>query len=152
MPLNSGSPIIGRLFKDGLGFLSSTCGLPVAESIGSRSQTTTPQIPAPHLLTRTLASPACVSQMPVTSPPAWACAPGTASSAVNSAMMKPNRQAMEFSAKAGVHSNKSNFGNAVKKVMRGSLAPARQANRQGRGKAEHDHRRADQGEQGPGRG
>ena len=29
------------------------------------SQTTTPQIPPPHLLTRTLASPAWVSQMPV---------------------------------------------------------------------------------------
>ena len=61
-------PIIGRCRNAGLGFLSSTCGLPVAGLVGSRSQTTTPQIPAPHLLTRTLASPACVSQMPDGSP------------------------------------------------------------------------------------
>ena len=69
MPLNSGRPIIGRLASAGLGFLSSTAGLPVAGSIGSLSQTTTPQMPPPHLLTRTLASPACVSQIPLTSPP-----------------------------------------------------------------------------------
>ena len=52
MPENSGSPIIGRVCSAGLGFLSSTCGLPVEGSIGSRSQTMTPQIPPPHLLTR----------------------------------------------------------------------------------------------------
>src|ERR1700738_567830 len=55
--------------------------------------------PSPHLLTRTWAPPAWVSQMPVASPPAWACAPGAASSAVSMAMMKPNRQAMEISPK-----------------------------------------------------
>src|ERR1700756_3775602 len=61
---NSGSPIIGRLASAGFGFLLSVAGLPVAESIGSRSQTITPQMPPPHLLTRTLASPCWVSQTP----------------------------------------------------------------------------------------
>ena len=42
--MNSGSPIIGRLASAGLGFLSSTWGFPVAGSIGSFSQTMTPQI------------------------------------------------------------------------------------------------------------
>src|SRR5262249_35659035 len=73
-PRNSGSPIIGRLASAGLGFLSSTAGLPVATSIGSRSQTITPQIPLPHLLTFTLASPACVSQTPDGSPSGCASA------------------------------------------------------------------------------
>ena len=72
MPVNSGRPIIGRLASAGLGFLSSTAGFPVAGSIGLLSQTMTPQMPPPHLLTRTLASPAWVSQIPLTSPPACA--------------------------------------------------------------------------------
>ena len=68
MPLNSGRPIIGRFFRAGLGFLSSTCGLPVAGSTGSFNPTITPQMPPPHLLTFTRASPAWVSQTPVGSP------------------------------------------------------------------------------------
>ena len=76
MPVNSGSPIIGRLASAGFGFLSSTAGFPVAGSIGSFSQTITPQIPPPHLLTLTLASPAWVSQIPVGSPSACAKAGG----------------------------------------------------------------------------
>ena len=55
MPINSGSPIIGRLASAGFGFLSSTAGLPVAGSIGSLSQTMTPQMPPPHLLNLHLA-------------------------------------------------------------------------------------------------
>jgi hypothetical protein len=94
MPLNSASPIIGRFLKVGLGFLSSTWGLAVAGSMGSFSQMMTPQIPPPHLLTRTLASPACVSQMPVTSPPVCAFAGGAPNSAVKIVMMKPNLRAM----------------------------------------------------------
>ena len=81
MPVNSGSPIIGRLASAGFGFLSSTAGFPVAGSIGSFSQTITPQIPPPHLLTLTLASPAWVSQTPVGSPSACAKAAGAANSA-----------------------------------------------------------------------
>src|ERR1700726_2304771 len=96
MSLNSGSPIIGRLASEGLGFLSSTWGLPVAGLIGSLSQTTTPQIPPLHRLTRTLASPACVSQTPLTSPPACASAPGRPYNAAKAAITKPNLKAMEF--------------------------------------------------------
>ena len=96
MPLNSGSPIIGRLASAGLGFLSSTCGLPVAGLIGSRSQTTTPQMPPPHLLTRTRASPAWVSQMPAGSLRFCALAAGAASNAAIIAITKPNLQAMIF--------------------------------------------------------
>src|SRR5437868_549715 len=71
MPVNSASPIIGRLASTGFEFLSSTSGFPVVGLIGSLSQTITPQIPPPHLLTFTLASPAWVSQIPVGSPAAW---------------------------------------------------------------------------------
>src|ERR1700726_419880 len=81
MPLNSGSPITGRFARDRFGFLSSTAGFPVAGSIGVRSQTTTPQIPGPHLLTRTFASPACVSQIPAGPPTAWAFAGAAANNA-----------------------------------------------------------------------
>jgi hypothetical protein len=95
MPLNSGSPIIGRLAKLGLGFLSSTWGFPVAGLIGSRSQTTTPQMPPPHLLTRTLASPAWVSQVPLGSA-LWAFAGAAPSTAVNTAMIKPNLQKLNL--------------------------------------------------------
>jgi len=63
--------------------------------MGSLSQTTTPQIPPPHLPTRTLASPACVSQMPLTSPSACALAVGAASNAAMIVTMKPNLQAIE---------------------------------------------------------
>src|ERR1700712_3463431 len=96
MPLNNGSPTIGRFFKAGFGFLSSPCGLPVDGSIGSRSETTTPQIPPPHLLTRTLASPAWVSQMPLGSRPC-AFAGGTAINVVKIAMIKENLQAIDGS-------------------------------------------------------
>jgi hypothetical protein len=68
MPENSGNPIIGRLASAGFGFLLSVAGLPVAESMGSRSQTMTPQIPPPHFVTLTRASPAYVSQTPDGSP------------------------------------------------------------------------------------
>src|SRR4030081_3018741 len=88
MSWNSGSPIIGRVAKAGLGFLSSTIGFPFAGLIGSLNQTTTPQICAPHLLTRTFASPACVSQMPDGSP---VCAPTL--DAASSAMKTEARKA-----------------------------------------------------------
>src|ERR1700722_8104203 len=101
MPLNSDNPIIGRLASDGLGFLSSTCGFPVAGLIGSLSQTTTPQMPPPHLLTRTLASPACVSQIPLTSPPACAFAGDAASQVtrqvIKIATIKPNLELIKRS-------------------------------------------------------
>src|ERR1700692_837351 len=94
MPLNSGSPIIGRLASAGLGFLSSTWGFPVAGLMGSFSQITTPQMPPPHLLTRTLASPACVSQIPLTSPPDCALAIGAASNSAGVVTIKLNLHAI----------------------------------------------------------
>src|SRR5438094_10189615 len=112
MPLNSARPIIGRFFKPGLGFLSSTWGLPVAGSTGSFNPTITPQIPPPHLLTFTRASPAWVSQTPVGSPAPCARADGAASNAAAIAMMKAVLQAMNhFPKKAGLHSNKSDLCN-----------------------------------------
>src|SRR3954463_2271237 len=80
MPLNSGNPMIGRLASEGLGFLLSVAGWPVAVSYGSFSQTTTPQMPPPHLLILTRASPAWVSQVPLASAlSAWAAvAPSSA--------------------------------------------------------------------------
>src|SRR5580700_7653443 len=95
MPVNSGSPIIGRLASEGFGFLSSMAGFPVAGSIGSFSQTITPQIPPPHLLTLTLASPAWVSQTPVGSPSACAKAAGAANCASKTRARNPNLQAMK---------------------------------------------------------
>src|SRR5712671_6504788 len=85
--MNNGSPIIGRVAKTGLGFLSSTIGFPFPGLIGSLNQTTTPQICAPHLLTRTFASPACVSQMPDGSP-VCARTPDAASSAMKTEARK----------------------------------------------------------------
>src|ERR1700750_1873192 len=87
---NSGSPIIGRFAKAGLGFLSSTIGCPVAGLTGSRNHTTTPQIASPHLLTRTLASPAWVSQVPIGLPADCAMATGAQSSAAKTEIAKPN--------------------------------------------------------------
>src|SRR6185369_12355361 len=113
MPLNSCRPIMGRFFSAGLGFLSSTCGLPVAGSIGSLRPTITPQRPPPHLLTFTRASPACVSQTPVGSPAPCARADGAGNAAAIArmkavAMMEDVLQAMTHSfEKAGLHSNKS---------------------------------------------
>src|SRR6478672_642107 len=113
MPLNNDRPITGRFRKAGFGFLSSTWGLPVAGSIGSRSPTIVPQIPPPHLLTRTRASPAWVSQIPVGSPAPCARADGAASNAAATAMMKALLQAMNHSPKkSGLHSNKSDLCNA----------------------------------------
>src|SRR5882757_3523544 len=86
---NRGRPTIGRFAKAGLGFLSSTIGSPFAGLTGSRSQTTTPQIASPHLLTRTLASPACVIQMPIGLPAVCAMAAGAASNAVKTEIVKP---------------------------------------------------------------
>src|SRR4051812_20231142 len=94
MPLNRDRPIIGRFFSAGLGFLSSTCGLPVAGSIGSLRPTTTPQRPPPHLLTLTRASPACVNHTPVGSAVPCARADGAASNAAATAMIKVVLQAM----------------------------------------------------------
>src|SRR4051812_34202263 len=88
MPLNRDRPIIGRFFKPGLGFLSSTWGLPVAGSIGSLRPTITPQRPPPHLLTFTRASPACVNHTPVGSPTRCARAAGAVSTAAAIATMK----------------------------------------------------------------
>src|SRR3981081_3565809 len=86
--LNSGSPMIGRFAKAGLGFLSSTIGSPVAGLMGSLNHTTTPQIAPPHLLTRTLASPPCVSQIPLGSGPACAFAGVTPSNPAKLPLMK----------------------------------------------------------------
>src|ERR1700733_3462322 len=113
MPENSGSPIIGRLAKDGLGFLLSTSGFPVAGLIGFLSQTTTPQMPPPHRLTRTLASPAWVSQIPLTSPPDCAFAAVAPSSAIRIAIVRPDLRAIVPPEKRGLHSSKSNFCNAI---------------------------------------
>src|SRR3981081_3148958 len=81
--------------------------------MGSFSQTTTPQIPPLHLLTRTFASPACVSQIPVRLPRAGVFAGAAPSNAVKIAMMKPNLQAIESPKKAGLHNSKSNLCNAM---------------------------------------
>src|SRR4029079_9068896 len=149
MPENSGSPMIRRLASAGLGFLSSTCGLPVAGSIGCFNPTTTPQNPPPHLLTRTRASPACVSQTPVTSAAPCARAEGAASNMAAIAAMKANLQSMNhFPEKTGFHINKSDLCNVG---MIGLFAPSRQANGQRRTEAIGDNRPAAQREQGPGR-
>src|SRR4051794_5533211 len=94
MSWNSGRPIIGRFASAGLGFLSSTIGCPVAGSTGSRNHTTTPQIASPHLLTRTLASPAWVSQTPIGLPAVCAAA-GAQSNAVKNEIVKPSLATME---------------------------------------------------------
>src|ERR1700694_639287 len=62
--LNMLMPMTGRFASEGLAFLSSTCGFPVAGSIGAFNQTIVPQSPVPQWLMRIFASPACVSQMP----------------------------------------------------------------------------------------
>src|SRR3954453_12864793 len=93
--LNSGSPIIGRFASAGLGFLSSTIGCPVAGLTGSRNHTTTPQIASPHLLTRTLASPAWVSQTPVGLPADCAMAAVAQSNAAKTEIIKPSLATME---------------------------------------------------------
>jgi hypothetical protein len=107
--MNSGSPIMGRLARAGLGFLSSTAGFPVERSIGSLSQTTTPQIPPLHLLTRTLASPACVSQIPFASLSSCACTAGAARNPIKIAIIKPNLQVISLSRKAGLHIQEIKF-------------------------------------------
>src|SRR3954470_18929083 len=93
--LNSGSPIIGRFARAGLGFLSSTIGCPVAGLTGSRNHTTTPQIASPHLLTRTLASPACVNQTPIGLPAVCAMAAGGQSNAAKTEIVKPTLAIVE---------------------------------------------------------
>src|ERR1700712_5530021 len=95
MSWNSGSPIIGRFAKAGLGFLSSTIGCPVAGLTGSRNHTTTPQIAPPQLLTRTFASPAWVSQMPIGLPAVSAMATGAQSNVAKTEIVKPNLAIME---------------------------------------------------------
>src|SRR3954453_17475059 len=92
---NSGRPIIGRFASAGLGFLSSTIGCPVAGLTASRNHTTTPQIASPHLLTRTLASPAWVSQMPIGLPAVCATAMVSHSSAANTEIVEPGLAIME---------------------------------------------------------
>jgi hypothetical protein len=76
--------------------------------------TITPQIPPPHLLTFTRASPDWVSQTPVGSVALCARADGAASKAAEVAMMKAVLQAMNHSfEKAGLHSNKSDLRNVI---------------------------------------
>jgi hypothetical protein len=60
----------------------------------------TPQRPPPHLLTRTFASPAWVSQIPLTSTPDCALAAGAANNAASMATTKPNLQAIGFPKKS----------------------------------------------------
>src|SRR4030081_2442620 len=108
MSVKSGSPIIGRFASAGLGFLSSTIGCPVAGLTGSRNHTTTPQIASPHLLTRTLASPAWVSQTPIGLPADCAMAAGAQSSAAKIDIAKSNLAIMEKSPRqGGLHSKKT---------------------------------------------
>src|SRR4051812_2820897 len=95
MLVNSGRPTIGRFASAGLGFLSSTIGCPVAGLTGSRNHTTTPQIASPHLLTRTLASPAWVSQMPIGLPADCAIATGAQSNAAKTEIVKPSLTIIE---------------------------------------------------------
>src|SRR5947209_13128466 len=97
MSVNSGRPIMGLLASAGLGFLSSTIGCPVAGLTGSRNHTTTPQIASPHLLTRTLASPAWVSQTPVGLPADCAMAAVAQSNAAKTELIKPSLATMEKS-------------------------------------------------------
>src|ERR1700681_263643 len=111
MPMNSGRPIIGRFASAGLGFLSSTCGLPLAGLMGSFSQTTMPQIPPPHLETLTRASPAWVSQTPDGSPPL--CAKATGTRANKHAITKTNLAAIEFSMQSGLHNKQPDLRNAI---------------------------------------
>src|SRR5882757_6646344 len=144
---NSGSPIIGRFASAGLGFLSSTIGWPVAGLTGSRNHTTTPQIASPHLLTRTLASPAWVSQMPIGLPAVCAMASGAQSSAAKTEIGKPNPAIMENLLGKVVCITKKR----IRAMSCGSLAPARQANGCRGRETEHYHRSADQREQRPGR-
>src|SRR5438270_1767617 len=105
MSVNSGRPIMGLLASAGLGFLSSTIGCPVAGLTGSRSQTMTPQIASPHLLTRTRASPACVSQTPSGLAPA--CAFAADESAINSGNINQDRTIARISLSDGLHSKKA---------------------------------------------
>jgi hypothetical protein len=89
--------MIGRFASAGLGFLSSIWGFPVARSIGSFSQTTTPHIPAPHRLTRIFASPAWVNQMPSGPPRTSALAGITAKKTASAAIAVQNLQAINLS-------------------------------------------------------
>jgi hypothetical protein len=67
----------------------------------------TPQMPPPHLLTRTLASPACVSQIPVGSLADSDLAIGAPRSAVRTTRADQNLKAMNPPCKkAGLHSSK----------------------------------------------
>ena len=65
----------------------------MAGSIGSFNPTMTPQMPPPHLLTLTLASPACVIQMPVGSPSVSDLAIGTVRSAARTTRTEQIRKA-----------------------------------------------------------
>src|SRR3954469_13289952 len=104
MSVNSGNPIIGRLASAGLGFLSSTIGCPVVGLTGSLSHTITPQIASPHLLTRTRASPACVSQTPSGLAPV--CAFAADESAINSGNINQDLTITRISLGDGLHSKK----------------------------------------------
>src|SRR5882762_6972372 len=124
MSWNNGSPIIGRFAKAGLGFLSSTIGCPVAGLTGSRNHTTTPQIASPHLLTRTLASPAWVNQMPIGLPAVCAMATGAQSKAAKTEIVKPSLAITENLLGKVVCITKKR----IRAMSRESFAPARQAN------------------------
>src|SRR3954464_4278088 len=142
MSVNSGKPIIGRLASAGLGFLSSTCGCPVAGLVGSRSHTTTPQRASPHLLMRTRASPAWVSQTPTGLPAPCAWASDAANTAANTAIVRQVLGMMRISLGEEAALAKSRIGeNAAR-----SFAPAGQLHRRGGRQPEHHHRTRDQRE------
>src|SRR5262249_8252514 len=129
MPMNSEMPITGRLRSVAFGFLSSTCGWPVTASIGSFSQTTTPQMPLPHFVTLTRASPFSVSQTP-TGSALWANAGAAPSSVAASAKTKPNR-AMKPLLKTGASIATMADSAMVDAItLARLLAPARQSDRQ----------------------
>jgi hypothetical protein len=80
--------------------------------MGSRNHTTTPQIPSPHLLTRTLASPAWVSQTPIGLPAGCAMAAVAQSNAAKTEIIKPGLATMEKSPRQGsLHNKKTNTRN-----------------------------------------
>src|ERR1700694_4800123 len=100
MALKMLSPIIGRAASTGSLFLLSCCGRPVPGSIGDFSQMMVPQIPAPHLLTCILASPASVSQTPVGSALDSADA-GAAASAIVAASIRIGKRDISTSFASG---------------------------------------------------
>jgi hypothetical protein len=80
--------------------------------MGSRNHTTTPQIASPHLLTRTLASPAWVSHTPIGLPADCAIATDAQSNAAKTEIIKPSLATMEKSPRqGGLHNKKTDSRN-----------------------------------------